>query len=220
MLVLPPRIEGLRVRDTSSSLTPTGQPSAKLTSPRYELSFHGHRSNDPVTVIVLVCFAFGSLLAAFFVFFNRFCLKQQMLHFVERNAVGRFMIELSVESRFEDEEEIPFRNIRGLPTSQCNSLLEVDHPHYVPPSFISRYFGLFRELFTSYSITNGGPTVVETTAVVRHNCQQAVSCDFDVTDDEDEESSSARPEIVRVLEGNIFNTISCRSITEQEYSLI
>ena len=198
MPLFPHRIEGSRLRDTSSTVSPTGQPSGKLTSPRYELSFHGHQSNDPITVIFLVCFAFGSLLTAFFVFFNRFCLKQQMLQFVERNAVGKFMIELNVEGGH-DEEEMPFRNTQVSPTFQCHSGFEVDNPHSVPPSFLSRYFGFFRELFTSHLITNGGPTVVKTTAVVRHNCRQAVSCEYDVTDDEDEKSSSSRSEIVRVL---------------------
>lgn len=208
------RIESFQLRNTSSLATLTNQPSAQPTSSTYALNEQRHRPNDPLTVIILVSFAFCTLSIAFCVFFNRFCLKRQILQLVERNAIGRFMIELSPEVRH-NQDEMPLRDRQALRPSRCNSGDDLDNVHHVPSPVISRYYSFisfFHELFSFTFFTNGSSTVVETTAIVRHNFQQVVACDYDAADDEDEESFSARPGVMRVLDGDVFNMIAHHTI--------
>lgn len=153
-------------------MNPSSQPSSSPTKSQIK----PYVDDNPLYSFILVCLAVSCSIAVICVMFNRFFVKRRIMQMINRNAVGRFLIELRAEQEF----NIP-------PNAQAEHRPNYNMLSQQPPeevsSFIirkSRNFSDFiSDRFASKKSPLGCPTVVETTAVpcVYDASEFIVSCE-------------------------------------------
>ena len=160
---------------------------------------------DPFTGKVLAGVALFCSCFAFFVFFNRFCLKRRILQLVEGNSIGRFMVELRAEAA---------EGIDGALAADCEPLRQAESDSErgleVLLPFLARYM---RTVEASVNSSRGTAELVETTATtVGGDFEMVMTCDCDLSEGEDDTDRPTRSGgVVRVLDGNIFSPLTYRA---------